>query len=77
MSDMSRSGMDRMKENLKALKQTVIGSFLRSGRPTSDRSRAAVMFNNFPPRAGGQDARQYAQAGVHAGSPGWRHSSCS
>lgn len=47
MSDMSRSGMDRMKENLKALKQTVIGSFLRSGRPTSDRSRAAVMFNNF------------------------------
>ena len=29
MSDMSRSGMDRMKENLKALKQTVIGSFLQ------------------------------------------------
>ncbi|MCK9419515.1 MAG: cytochrome b N-terminal domain-containing protein [Nitrospirae bacterium] len=47
MSELNRSGMDRMKENLKELKQAVIGSFLRSGRPTSDRSRSAVMFNNF------------------------------
>jgi len=47
MSDQIRSGIDRLIENLKTIKQTVVGSFVRSGKPTSDRSRAAVMFNNF------------------------------
>ncbi len=47
MSDSTRSGIKAFKDNLKTLKQTIAGSFLRSGRPKSDRSRAAVMFNNF------------------------------
>jgi quinol-cytochrome oxidoreductase complex cytochrome b subunit len=47
MNDRNQSGMQDFIGNLKTLKQTVAGSFLRSGRPSSDRSRAAVMFNNF------------------------------
>ncbi|GAB4410257.1 MAG: hypothetical protein OHK0032_06000 [Thermodesulfovibrionales bacterium] len=47
MSELNRSGIAKFTENLKTLKDSFLGSFLRSGSPTSDRSRAAVMFNNF------------------------------
>jgi len=47
MDESNRSGIDTFKENLKAIKKSFVGSLLRSGKPTSDRSRAAVMFNNF------------------------------
>ncbi len=47
MSDLNRSGIKRFTENLRSLKDSFLGSFLRSGRLTSDMSRAAVMFNNF------------------------------
>ncbi len=47
MSDLNQSGIDRFKENLKSLKDSFVGSFLRGGKPTSYLSRAAVMFNNF------------------------------
>lgn len=47
MSDLNRSGIKRFTENLRSLKDSFLGSFLRSGRLTSDMSRAAVMFNNL------------------------------
>ena len=47
MDDLNQSGLVKFTENLKALGTSLSGSFLRTGRPTSDRSRAAIMFNNF------------------------------
>lgn len=47
MSELNQTGIDKFKDNLKNIKESFTGSFLRSGRPTSDRSRAAAMFNNF------------------------------
>ena len=47
MDNVSKSGTDKFKENLKSLKDSFVGSFLRGGKPTSDKSRAAAMFNNF------------------------------
>jgi len=47
MSDSNKSGIKSFTENLRSLKDSFLGSFLRSGRLTSDMSRAAVMFNNF------------------------------
>jgi hypothetical protein len=47
MDDLNQSGLVKFTKNLKALGTSLSGSFLRSGRPTSDRSRAAIMFNNF------------------------------
>lgn len=47
MDDLNQSGIARFTENLKALKTSLSGSILRSGKRTSDRSRAAAMFNNF------------------------------
>ncbi len=47
MSDLNQSGIARFRNNLKAVGKSFAASFLRSGRTTSDRSRAAVMFNNF------------------------------
>lgn len=47
MSDSTRTGLDKYKENLLSLKKSFLGSFLRSGKPTSDKSRAAVVINNF------------------------------
>lgn len=44
---MKQSGIDSFKHNIKSLLGSFAGSFLRSGRPTSDKSRAAAMFNNF------------------------------
>ncbi len=45
MGDMS--GLSKFKENLLNLKNSFLASFLRSGRLTSDKSKASVMFNNF------------------------------
>lgn len=47
MSELNQSGIDKLVENLKNLKNSFLCSFLRSGRLTSDKSRAAVMVNNF------------------------------
>lgn len=47
MSDLNQSGIGRFKENMKALKDSLVKSFLRGGKPTSELSRAAIMFNNF------------------------------
>lgn len=47
MSAMNRSGLGQLKENIKSLKSSFLSSFLLHGKPTSDRSRAAVIVNNF------------------------------
>ncbi|MBW1850800.1 MAG: cytochrome b N-terminal domain-containing protein [Deltaproteobacteria bacterium] len=47
MDELKQSGFDKYKENIKSLKKSFISSYLRGGRPTSDRSRAAVIVNNF------------------------------
>lgn len=47
MSDLNQSGIDRFRDNLRAVGKSFVASIFRSGRTTSDRSRAAVMFNNF------------------------------
>ncbi len=47
MNDTNQSGLSKFKENLLVIKDSFLGSFLRSGAPTSDKSRTAVMFNNF------------------------------
>lgn len=47
MSDSNRSGLTEFKNNLISIKDALVGSFLREGPPTSNRSRAAVMANNF------------------------------
>jgi quinol-cytochrome oxidoreductase complex cytochrome b subunit len=47
MNDLNRSGLKKLKENLINIKSSFLGSLLRTGIPASDRSRAAVMFNNF------------------------------
>lgn len=47
MNEMKQSGIDVFKHNIKSLLGSFAGSFLRGGKPTSDKSRAAVMFNNF------------------------------
>jgi quinol-cytochrome oxidoreductase complex cytochrome b subunit len=46
-NDVNESGLAKFSENLISLKDSFLKSFLRSGKPTSDKSRAAVMFNNF------------------------------
>ncbi len=47
MKEIREPGISEFIGNLKNLKQSFLGSFLRSGTPTSDKSRAATMFNNF------------------------------
>ncbi|HET6364997.1 MAG TPA: cytochrome b N-terminal domain-containing protein, partial [Nitrospirota bacterium] len=47
MSETNQSGIHVFKENLKGLGRSFAASFLRGGKPTSDHSRAAVMFNNI------------------------------
>lgn len=47
MNDTNQNGLLEFKQNLCSLKDSFLGSFLRSGKPTSDKSRAALMFNNF------------------------------
>ncbi len=47
MNEMNKSGLTKFKDNLLSLKDSMSGSYLRSGELSSDKSRAAVMFNNF------------------------------
>jgi len=47
MNNINGSGLGKYKENLLSLKSSFLGSFLRSGMPTSDKSRTAVVVNNF------------------------------
>ncbi len=47
MNNSNVSGLVKYKENLMSLKKSFAASFLRSGRPTSDKSRTAVVVNNF------------------------------
>ena len=47
MNALYESGLAKFKGNLISLKDSFLESFLRSGKLTSDKSRAAVMFNNF------------------------------
>ena len=47
MNDLKQSGISKLKENLINIKSSFLGSLVRTGKPASDRSRAAVMFNNF------------------------------
>ncbi len=47
MSDTKQSGLSELKGNLLSIKDTFIRSVLRSGRPTSDKSRSAAIVNNF------------------------------
>ncbi len=47
MTDSNQSGLSKLKENLISLKISFLGSFLRSGWPISDKSRSAVILNNF------------------------------
>lgn len=47
MNDAQGSGLAGFVENMKHLKGSFLDSFRRNGLPTSDKSRAATMFNNF------------------------------
>ncbi len=47
MDGTKQSGLVKFKDNLFTVKDSLLGSFIRSGAPTSDRSRTAIMFNNF------------------------------
>jgi quinol-cytochrome oxidoreductase complex cytochrome b subunit len=47
MNALYESGLAKFKGNLISLKDSFLESFSRSGKLTSDKSRAAVMFNNF------------------------------
>lgn len=47
MDDLNQSGIAKFKNNLIDLKNSFVRSFLRGGKPTSDLSRAQIMFNNF------------------------------
>ncbi len=47
MDEPKQSGFDKYKENIKSLKRSFVSSYVRGGSPTSDRSRAALVVNNF------------------------------
>ena len=47
MGESKSSGLVEFKDNLISIKDSFMGSFLRGGPPSSDRSRSAVMANNF------------------------------
>ncbi len=47
MSESKGSALNELKENIITIKDSFLGSFLRGGKPSSDRSRTAVMVNNF------------------------------
>ena len=47
MNALKESGLTKFKGNLMSLKDSFLESFLRSGKLTSDKSRAAVFVNNF------------------------------
>jgi len=47
MSDSNQSGLAKFMDNIKRLGTSFAGSYLRSGKPDSDLSRASIIFNNF------------------------------
>lgn len=47
MNNNSQSGLSKFMDNLFSLKDSFVRSFLRGGIPTSDKSRTAVVVNNF------------------------------
>jgi len=47
MGESKSSGLVEFKDNLISIKDSFMDSFLRGGPPSSDRSRSAVMANNF------------------------------
>ncbi len=47
MGKSNRTGINELIGNTKNLLNSFVSSYLRGGKPTSDRSRAAVMLNNF------------------------------
>ncbi|MEO5358560.1 MAG: cytochrome b N-terminal domain-containing protein [Nitrospirae bacterium YQR-1] len=47
MNETDQSGISKFIGNLKSLTDSFIGSVFRGGQPTSDKSRASVIYNNF------------------------------
>ncbi len=47
MSEQEKTGICKLIENAKNLGSTLAGSYLRNGKPDSDKSRASITFNNF------------------------------
>jgi quinol-cytochrome oxidoreductase complex cytochrome b subunit len=47
MDALNRRGLNEFKDNLLSIANSFISSFLRGGKPSTDRSRAAVSVNNF------------------------------
>lgn len=47
MRPQNQSGLSAFTANLLSIKDTLLRSFLRGGRPTSDRTRTAAIVNNF------------------------------
>ncbi|MEE8431301.1 MAG: hypothetical protein V3S16_08635, partial [Candidatus Desulfatibia sp.] len=47
MNASKRSGLNELKDNILSLKSSFISSFLLHGKPISDRSRVAIIVNNF------------------------------
>jgi len=47
MNDTKQDGLSQFKDNLCSLKDSFFRSYSRGGKATSDKSRAALMFNNF------------------------------
>lgn len=45
--NVNQSGLDKFKDNILSLGRSFAGSYLRSGNPTSDKSRTAAIVNNF------------------------------
>jgi len=47
MSEHKQIGLKAFKHNLKSALKSFAGSYLRGGKPTSDRTRSSAIFNNF------------------------------
>ncbi len=47
MDESKRTGLNKLIENLRNFLNTFVGSYLRYGMPTSERTRSAVIVNNF------------------------------
>ncbi|MBF0319981.1 MAG: cytochrome b N-terminal domain-containing protein [Nitrospirae bacterium] len=47
MNETDQTGLSKFAGNVKGLANTFIGSVFRNGKPTSDKTRASAVFNNF------------------------------
>ena len=47
MNETDRTGLSKLADNVKGLADSFIGSVFRNGMPTSDKTRASAVFNNF------------------------------